>query len=57
MFTPYLRIVPMHLTIVVRARQLLSTLGLLFFGDLKAVADILMHDLEHSREKRAADSG
>jgi len=57
MFTPYLRIVPMHLTIVVGARRLLSALGLLFFGDLKTVADILMHYLEHSRMKRAADSG
>ncbi|MDH3414522.1 MAG: DUF6498-containing protein [Gammaproteobacteria bacterium] len=57
MFTPYLRIGPMHLTIVVGARQLLSTLGLLFFGGLKTVADILMHFLEHSRMKRAADSG
>lgn len=56
MFTPYLRIVPMHLTIVFGVTQVLSTFGLLFFGGLKTVADILMHYVEHARLKRAADN-
>lgn len=56
MFTPYLRIVPMHLTIVFGATQVLSTFGLLFFGGLKTVADILMHYVEHARLKRGADN-
>ena len=54
MFTPYIRIVPMHLTIVFGATQILSTLGFLFFGGLKTIADIMMHYVEHSRLKRAA---
>ncbi len=53
MFTPYLRIVPMHLTIVFGATQLLSTLGMLFFGSLKTVVDLAMHHVEHSRLKRS----
>jgi hypothetical protein len=52
MFTPYLRIVPMHLTLVFGATQLLSTLGILVFGGLKTVADVAMHYVEHSRLKR-----
>ncbi len=55
MFTPYIRIVPMHLTIVFGATQILSMLGFLFFGGLKTIADIVMHYVEHSRLKRAAD--
>lgn len=57
MFTPYLRIIPMHLTIVFGATQILSTLGLLFFGGLKTVADIVMHYVEHARLKRVAADG
>jgi len=46
MFTPYLRVVPMHLTIVFGAVALGAT-GLLLFGGLKIVADVLMHLAEH----------
>ncbi len=56
MFTPYIRIIPMHLTIVFGATQLLSTLGFLFFGGLKTIADVVMHTVEHSRLKRAASA-
>jgi len=56
MFTPYLRIVPMHLTILFGATREFSTIGLLFFGGLKTVADILMHYVEHASLKRAADN-
>jgi hypothetical protein len=46
MFTPYIRIVPMHLTIILGA-LLGGTLGLLLFGTLKTAADLAMHAVEH----------
>lgn len=46
MFTPYLRVVPMHITIVFGAVALNSA-GILIFGALKMVADVLMHIVEH----------
>lgn len=46
MFTPYLRVVPMHLTIVFGAVALGST-GILLFGLMKMVADVAMHSAEH----------
>lgn len=46
MFTPYLRVVPMHLTIVFGAVALGST-GVLLFGLLKMAADVAMHQVEH----------
>jgi len=49
MFLPYLRIVPMHLTIVFGISRAHSTIGLLFFGGLKTVADMAMHYVEHTR--------
>ena len=52
MFVPYLRIVPMHLTIVFGISRAHSTVGLLFFGGLKTVADMAMHYVEHARLQR-----
>ncbi len=46
MFTPYLRVVPMHITIVFGAVTMDST-GILVFGTLKMAADVLMHVVEH----------
>ncbi len=46
MFIPYIRIVPMHLTIILGA-MLANGLGLLLFGALKTVADVAMHKVEH----------
>jgi hypothetical protein len=48
MFTPYVRIVPMHLTILLGA-TLGSGKGLLLFGVLKTLADVVMHVIEHRR--------
>ncbi len=46
MFTPYARVVPMHLTIIFGS--LLSQLGGVFlFGLLKSIADVVMHQIEH----------
>jgi hypothetical protein len=46
MFIPYLRIIPMHLTIILGA-LLGNGGGLLLFGALKTVADVAMHKVEH----------
>ncbi len=46
MFAPYLRIIPMHLTILFGAAPLASAAGLLFVL-LKTVADVMMHFVEH----------
>ena len=53
MFTPYLRILPMHLTIIFGAMSL-STGSLVLFGALKTVADVLMHHVEHGALQRRA---
>lgn len=53
MFLPYLRIVPMHLTIILAA-VLHSALGVLFFSVLKTVADVAMHIIEHRLLQRVA---
>ena len=47
MSTPYLRIVPMHLTIIFGAAIEVAGLGLLLFLGLKTISDILMHRVEH----------
>lgn len=49
MFTPYLRIIPMHLTILT---GLFLGKGLLLFGGLKLLADIGMHAIEHHQLKK-----
>ena len=48
MFTPYLRIIPMHLTIILGA-TLGGGAGLIVFGILKTIADAIMHVIEHKR--------
>lgn len=48
MFTPYIRIVPMHLTIVL-GESLAGSEHILMFGVLKTIADTLMHVVEHKR--------
>jgi len=50
MFTPYLRIVPMHVTIIIGGGLFFGGKGgLLLFALLKIVADVLMHLVEHSQ--------
>lgn len=46
MFIPYIRIVPMHLTIIIGA-TLSNGPGLLVFAVLKTIADVAMHKVEH----------
>lgn len=45
MFTPYARIIPMHLTIIFGSA--LGMGGVFVFGVLKTVADAVMHQVEH----------
>ncbi|MBI4006107.1 MAG: hypothetical protein HY356_05520 [Gammaproteobacteria bacterium] len=52
MFTPYLRIVPMHLTIIFGGLFVNSGFGLLLFGTLKTLADAGMHLVEHAQLKK-----
>ena len=51
MFTPYVRIVPMHIAIIVGAMSA-STVGILIFGVLKTIADVVMHHVEHRALRR-----
>ena len=52
MFTPYLRIVPMHLTIIFGGLFVHTGAGLLLFGALKTAADVAMHVVEHMQIKK-----
>lgn len=56
MFTPYMRLIPMHLAVVFGAVALDSAEGLLFVV-LKTVADVVMHYVEQRApaEEREAD--
>ena len=56
MFTPYLRILPMHLTIIFGGATGSSGMGLVIFGALKTAADAVMHVIEHRRLGTKADT-
>lgn len=53
MFVPYLRIVPMHLTIILGA-VLGAGGGVLLFATLKTISDVVMHKVEHRMLRRGA---
>jgi hypothetical protein len=55
MMTPYLRIVPMHLTILCGDVLTHARAGLLLFGALKTAADVGMHVVEHGQIKKVRD--
>lgn len=57
MFTPYLRIVPMHLTIIAGGALGTSTVTLVLFCLLKTAADTAMHLVEHRRLQTAVTIG
>lgn len=52
MFTPYLRVLPMHLTIVIGALFITSSAGMILFGVLKILADVAMHLIEHAQLRK-----
>jgi hypothetical protein len=59
MFLPYLRIIPMHLTIIFGGALLqtnASTWAVLLFGVLKTGADVAMHIAEHRILQKGAAS-
>ncbi|GAB3347865.1 DUF6498-containing protein [Lysobacter tyrosinilyticus] len=56
MFLPYLRVLPMHLTIIL-GMALGDDWGRLLFGSLKTVADVAMHKIEHRWLQRAEAGG
>jgi hypothetical protein len=47
MFFPYARVIPMHMVIVFYGAFLSGTVPLLLFLGLKALADMIMHIVEH----------
>jgi len=49
MFFPYARIIPMHLIIVFGLTLTSSISALLFFLILKTIADLIMHQIEHTQ--------
>jgi len=57
MFTPYVRIVPMHFTIIAGGLMQGGHGTLLLFGALKTAADVVMHAVEHSRLSRRTEKG
>ncbi|MGR8918477.1 MAG: DUF6498-containing protein [Gammaproteobacteria bacterium] len=57
MFTPYLRIVPMHLTIILGGMLGADGFGLVLFGALKTGADVGMHFVEHAQLQKVRDPG
>ena len=58
MFTPYIRIVPMHMTIIMGGVLAIggTQAGLLLFGALKTLADVAMHAVEHQQLTRVRGS-
>jgi Family of unknown function (DUF6498) len=52
MFTPYLRVIPMHLTIVIGALFINTAAGMIMFGVLKTFADLVMHVVEHAQLRK-----
>jgi len=54
MFTPYLRIVPMHLTILLGGLFINAAAGMILFGVLKTLADLAMHLVERAQARKLA---
>lgn len=54
MFLPYLRVIPMHLTVIVGGLIIASPAALLLFGMLKTAADVAMHAVEHALLRKGA---
>ena len=54
MFVPYVRIVPMHLTIILGTVLGGGLFGMLLFASLKTAADVAMHYIEHRMLQRTA---
>jgi Na+/H+ antiporter NhaD/arsenite permease-like protein len=54
MFFPYLRIIPMHLTIIIGSSFAKGSSGaLILFLGLKTIADLIMHMIEHADARQS----
>ncbi len=51
MFFPYLRIIPMHITIIVGGAFVKGSGALILFLGLKTIADLIMHMIEHAQAR------
>jgi hypothetical protein len=53
MLAPYMRIIPMHLTIIFGSEYATSTATLALFLFLKTIMDVIMHLVEHRPRRQA----
>ena len=57
MFAPYVRIIPMHITIVFGSNYAESTGTLALFLVLKTIMDVIMHMIEHRGRRPECETG
>ena len=57
MLIPYMRIIPMHLTIIFGSNYATSTKALALFLVLKTIMDVIMHLMEHRPRRQAEEPG
>jgi len=57
MFAPYVRIIPMHITIVFGSNYAESTGTLALFLVLKTIMDVIMHMVEHRNRRPEGETG
>jgi hypothetical protein len=57
MLAPYIRIIPMHMTIVFGSNYATSTKTLALFLVLKTIMDVIMHLVEHRPRRQEEETG
>jgi len=57
MLIPYIRIIPMHLTIILGSEYATSTKTLALFLVLKTIVDVIMHMVEHRGKRQEEETG
>lgn len=57
MLAPYIRIIPMHLTIIFGSNYATSTSTLVLFLVLKTIVDVIMHMVEHRNRRPQEETG
>ena len=57
MLVPYMRIIPMHITIIFGSEYATSTGTLALFLVLKTIMDVIMHLVEHRPRRQAEEPG
>lgn len=56
MFFPYLRIIPMHITIIIGGAFVKGSGALIIFLGLKTLADLIMHMIEHAEARQKSNT-